>query len=101
MKVTSELLYSNRFFYKKALLIRRQNSFSEHFHEMLFSVISMRFQEIMKIGEGHVFQIEFFTDAIVMAYKKWIIKESEMSPDMFMEELKVCFEIMEERIKKE
>lgn len=93
----SELLYNNRAFYKKALLIQGQNSFSEHFHEMLFSIISTRFEGLMDLGRGHEFQTRFYTDALVMAYKKWIIEDANMTPDVFLEEIRGCLKIVKEK----
>ena len=94
----SELLYNNRAFYRKALQIQGQNSFSEHFHEMLFSIISTRFDELMNIGKGHEFQTRFFTDALVMAFKKWIIEDTDMTPNVFLEEIRGCLEIVKEKV---
>jgi len=92
-----ELLYNNRSFYKKALQIQGQNSFSEHFHEMMYSIISTRFSDLVGIGEDCAFQTSFFTDAIVMAYKKWMIEESDMTPEMFLEEIRGCLKIIKQR----
>ena len=94
----SKLLYNNRAFYRKALKIQGQNSFSEHFHEMLFSVISTRFDELMNIGKGHEFQTRFFADALVMAFKKWIIEDPDMKPEVFLEEIRGCLEIVKEKV---
>lgn len=92
-----ELLYNNRSFYKKALQIQGQNSFSEHFHEMMYSIISTRFSDLVGIGEDCAFQTRFFTDAIVMAYKKWLIEESDMTPEMFLEEIRGCLKIIKQK----
>lgn len=93
----SELLYSNRSFYKKALMIQGQNSFSEHFHEMLSSIISNRFDELMNIDKNHEFVTRFFTDALVMAFKNWIIEDSNMTPDVFLEEIRNCLRIVKDK----
>ena len=88
------LLYDNRVFYKKALQIQGQNSFQEHFQEMMFSVISGRVEELSGIDKKSVFQINFFTDAIVGTFKSWLLKYSEMTPDEFIVELKKCLELI-------
>ena len=92
----NELLYRNRAFYKKALQIQGQNSFSEHFQDTLFPVISIRFEELMHLTDGHEFQKRFFTDAVVMAYKRWIIEDKDVNPEEFYQELKACMAIMRE-----
>lgn len=88
------LLYENRVFYKKALQIQGQNSFQEHFQEMMFSVISGRVEELSGIDKESVFQINFFTDAIVVTFKRWLLKYTEMTPDEFIVELKKCLELI-------
>lgn len=88
------LLYDNRVFYKKALQIHGQNSFQEHFQEMMFSVISSRVEELSGIDKDSVFQINFFTDAIVGTFKRWLLKDTEMTPDEFVVELKKCLELI-------
>lgn len=93
----SELLYNNRAFYKKALQIQGQNSFSDHFNEMMFSIISNRFEGLMKTGNSHEFQTRFFTDAIVLAYKRWIVEDANMTPDVFLEEIRNCLKIIKDK----
>lgn len=90
----SDLLYENRVFYKKALQIQGQNSFQEHFQEMMFSVVSDRIGELSGIDKKSVFQINFFTDAIVGTFKRWLLKNAEMTPDDFINELKKCLELI-------
>ena len=89
-----DLLYDNRGFYKKALQIQGQNSFQEHFQEMMFSVISNRIENLCGIDKSSVFLINFFTDAIVATFKRWLLKNAEMTPDDFIIELKKCLELI-------
>ena len=93
----NELLYKNRLFYRKVLQIQGQNSFSDHFYEMMFSIISSRFDELMHLADGHEFQKRFFADAIVVAYKRWIIEDLELTPEEFLLELRECLKIMKEK----
>ena len=61
---------------------------------MMFSIISNRVEELSGIDKISEFQINFFTDAIVETYKRWLLKNTEMSPDDFIIELKKCFELI-------
>ena len=92
--VICNLFYDNRVFYKKSLQIQGQNSFQEHFQEMMFLVISSRVGELSGINKDSVFQINFFTDAIVGTFKRWLLKDTEMIPDEFVVELKKCLELI-------
>lgn len=94
IKSTAELLYRNRKFYSKALQIQGQNSFSDHFRDMLYSVVSTRLEELMGIQEEHAFQKQFFTDAVVMAFYRWLVDGSELTPDEFTIELRKSLSIM-------
>lgn len=93
----NDLLYTNRDFYRKALQIYGQNSFTMHFYDTIFSIISFRFDDIMKLPNGYEFQKRYFTDAIVVTYRRWLLENYEMTPDEFLEELRKCVDIMNGR----
>jgi len=82
--------YNNRQFYKKALTVDGQNSFSEHFHELAFTTISVRMKEMFPDDEISDFQINFFSDAIVSSLKRWITEKECISPEEFMRQLNNC-----------
>lgn len=94
MHTMNELLYKDRAFYRKALLIYGQNSFMDHFYQTIFGIISSRFEDLMHIKEGHEFQKRYFTDAIVVTYRRWLLEGYDMTPDVFMEELEKCLMIL-------
>lgn len=85
----SRFFYENRSFYRKALQIKGQNSFSEHFSEVLFPIIANRLGDILSEKEVQDFQVTFIADAIVMAFQRWIIDNGEMSPEKFFEQIKL------------
>lgn len=84
----SHYFYNNRSFYRKALCITGQNSFSEHFQSLLFPVISSRLRDILNEKEVMEFQVTFITDAVVMAFQRWLVDNSAMSPEEFMDQIK-------------
>ena len=55
--------YQNKQFYRKALLIKGQNSFSEHFRELMLPVITEYLKGIFSAQELIPSHINFFTDA--------------------------------------
>lgn len=89
--------YDNRSFYRKALCIRGQNSFFEHFRELLLSIIADILQDMLGGEEKSEFQIHFFADAFVMAFKRWILEYNIMSPEEFVEQLKLCIKYVKIR----
>ena len=87
MRMLSEFFYENRRFYRKALSIKGQNSFPEHFRELLFPFIANRLQDVLSENEVQEFQVTFIADAIVMAFQRWIIENGEMSPEEFVKQV--------------
>jgi len=85
-----DYFYNNKSFYKKALLITGQNSFSDHFREVLYRIITKRFGEVFGISDLNEFQINFFTDAVVVAFHRWLMDDNTMTSQEFVEEIKTC-----------
>lgn len=92
-----QYFYENRDFYRKALRIKGQNSFSDHFRELLLSIISNRLQDIIGIETKQEFQINFFADAFVMAFQRWILEYASMSATDFLEQMKICIKYIAAR----
>ena len=88
MPILCDFFYDNRVFYRKALCIKGQNSFSEHFGDLLFPVIANRLRDILNEKEVKEFQVTFIADAVVMAFQRWIVENDEMSPKDFMSQIK-------------
>ena len=89
MLVLSHYFYDNRSFYRKALCITGQNSFSEHFQSLLFPVITSRLRDVLSEKEVQEFQVTFIADVVVMAFQRWIVDNSTMSPENFMNQIKL------------
>ncbi len=78
--------YENRDFYRKALKIQGQNSFSAHFREYIMPLIKNRFSELFGDREDD-FELNFFTDAVVCAMERWLLNKECMPPDEFVDRL--------------
>lgn len=85
-------LYENRSFYRKALKIEGQNSFSEHFEEMLSSVVEIYIHEILEGENAQDFHVHFFSDGIVAAIKRWILDKNSIPPEEFIRLSKSCIQ---------
>lgn len=86
----SEFFYKNREFYRRALCIKGQNSFSDHFRDLLLVIIEKRLPDILQVGEVQEFQRNFFADAFVMAFQRWILEYTAMGPEEFLQQIKGC-----------
>lgn len=82
--------YTNKAFYRRALQIKGQNSFSDHFREYLMPIISIYLQEIFEEGHALEFYVSFFTDAYVCSIEKWILDKACMLPEELVNLMKSC-----------
>lgn len=83
-------LYENHSFYRKAFEIEGQNSFADHFHDLLSAFVSYELKNILIERSPSEFQISVFTDAFTLAIYKWIKVKDPMTPDEFLQELNSC-----------
>ena len=86
--------YENHSFYRKALSVTGQNSFSDHFRELCYNAIRSRLQEINGSENMTDFQINFFSDAILMAFQRWIMEKDCMKPEEFIAQINACEELI-------
>lgn len=78
--------YDNRNFYRKALKIEGQNSFSEHFRVYITPLLKLRLTYLFGDCDDE-FTLNFFTDAIVCTIERWLRKKDCMPPDQFFARL--------------
>lgn len=83
-------LYDNKDFYKKALNIKGQNSFSDYFENLLFMAIREQLKGLLHVHAISDFPATFFTDAFVMAFRRWLLEYNDMGPEEFLEQLRIC-----------
>lgn len=79
--------YENRAFYRKALKLKGQNSFAEHFRESLGSLLKKRLEQIMTGDKVDDFSIDFYTDACLGAIERWLLDQDCMPPEQFLEKM--------------
>lgn len=82
--------YDNCGFYCKALQIRGQNSFIEHFRQMLYPMISSQLEGIMVSSEAKKFQINFVSDAIIFSIVRWLTDKDRLPPEQFIKLVRGC-----------
>ena len=87
-----EYFYENRSFYHNALQITGQNSFSEHFRELLQPTIRQRLTKSAASGQVQAFQTNFFSDALICALMRWLKDVNCVPPREFLSLLQSCIE---------
>lgn len=84
-----DYFYANRTFYKNALKVDGQNSFSEYFMEIIKGLISSHYQELFEYVEFE-FQdeknicIDYLADMTCGAIFRWLLEDSEHTPEDFI-----------------
>ena len=83
-----EYFYENRTFYRKALRIKGQNSFSDHLREYCFPLIKNRVAHLIGNEATEDFTVDFFTDAMICAIERWLLDKDCMPPAQFVSKAK-------------
>lgn len=83
-------LYDNAEFYRKAFKVQGQNSFSEHFCEMLLPLQAEFMRQLFDKEDVDEFYINFFSDGFVAAIKRWILDKNCIEPEKFVALLHSC-----------
>lgn len=86
--------YENKRFYRSALKIKGQNSFEEHFTELMVPIIESRVKGILGGSEVQEFHINFCIDAFIGTIKRWILDKKDLSPEAFNDLLKSCIKLI-------
>lgn len=81
-------LYDNKAFYINALSIKGQNSFSDYFTEVTETLILAHYQDVLKYADNNDFFVTYFADATRLAITKWLIEDSKIQPDEFIQLMK-------------
>lgn len=85
--------YEERNFYRKLLKIEGQNSFKEHFHDFLYSLFHTKLSEMTGGIEGiSEFQLNFFSDAVVSTFDRWLTGYDPIEPEEFLSEFRLCLQ---------
>lgn len=91
MEVLKEIccyFYDNRKFYRKALRIEGQNSFSEHFREYCLPLMKFRLNQLLGEDAADDFVVNFFADACLCAIERWILDKNCMPPEQLVDRMK-------------
>lgn len=83
-----QYFYENHSFYRKALQIKGQNSFSEHFREYIRPLLTDRMFNLLGEEQPDEFALDFLTDAVMCAMERWLRTKECMPPEQFVEKIK-------------
>lgn len=89
-----DYFYENRSFYRKALQIEGQNSFSDHFRQLCQPVIAEQIDELIPDETATTFYVNFFADAILCAIERWLRDKNCISSEAFRRQLLGCVHLL-------
>ncbi len=89
IEVVCNYFYENRNFYRKALRVKGQNSFSEHFRDFLHPLIHTRIKEILGQNDVPQLFVDFLTDGFVCSIERWLLDKNCIPPNQFVSTIKV------------
>ena len=87
-----DYFYDNRAFYRKALQITGQNSFSDHFTEYIGPSLKSRLACLLGDEQVDEFFIDFFTDAVLCAMKRWLLAKDCMPSKQFVAKIRTLIQ---------
>lgn len=88
LELLCSYFYENRNFYRRALRVKGQNSFSEHFREFLHPLLRVRIEAIIGCETVPSLCVDFFSDGIVCSIERWLLDKNCMSPEQLVATMK-------------
>lgn len=88
MEKACRYFYDNRGFYREALQIKGQNSFSDHFTEYLEPILRSQLSHLLGDEKVDEFAVNFFADAMLCSMKRWLLAKKCMLPEQFVAKIK-------------
>ena len=95
MKILSTLcdyFYDNRDFYRRALRVTGQNSFLEHYREMVAPLLRSILEGVLDDSEYMEFHIAFYLDALIGALERWLSTPDCVSAEQFVRMVASCLQ---------
>ena len=91
MTTLCNYFYDNRDFYRRALRVTGQNSFLEHYREMLAPILRGVLENVLDDSEYMEFHIAFYQDALTGALERWLSAPDCVSSEEFVRRVASCF----------
>ena len=90
--------YENRNFYRKALQIKGQNSFPDHFREFIQPIWKNRFSDLFGSGQADELLLDCLADSTIDAMVRWLDNKECIPAEQFIEKLKLVIYNMAESV---
>lgn len=96
IRSTAEYFYQNAAFYQNIVSFTGQNSFLDHFRELLAPLLQEMLRDFHKDSKAMEFHINFHSDAILAALVRWLNDPKRVPPDTLIKLLQSCIRVSAE-----
>ncbi len=96
IRSTAEYFYQNAAFYQNIVSFTGQNSFLDHFRELLAPLLQEMLRDYHKDSTAMEFHINFHSDAILAALVRWLNDPKRVPPDTLIKLLQSCIRVSAE-----
>lgn len=96
IRSTAEYFYQNAAFYQNIVSFTGQNSFLDHFRELLAPLLQEMLRDYHKDSTAMEFHINFQSDAILAALVRWLNDPKRVPPDTLVQLLRSCIRVSAE-----
>lgn len=93
IRSTAEYFYQNAAFYQNIVSFTGQNSFLDHFRELLAPLLQEMLRDYHKDSTAMEFHINFQSDAILAALVRWLNDPKRVPPDTLVQLLRSCIQV--------
>ena len=87
-----DYFYQHHLFYRKALQINCQNSFSDHFRAYIRPLLTARLTFMLGYASADEFTVGLLCDAVVCAMERWLLAKDCMSSEQFIGKIRNLIE---------
>lgn len=74
--------------------VEDQNSFINHFRDIVSPLMEEDIREILGEKTDAEFYVNFFCDAVICAFGRWISQKESMPPKEFVNMMKSCIKVV-------
>ena len=96
----AEYFYTEKEFYRKALMIEGQNSFKDYFHDGLYPIVRSYMDDVVDDDETGVFTI-LICDTCISALVRWLTSDNPDEPAVAVREMQLHLVKFSKRILQE
>ena len=89
-----DYFYENKDFYRKVMKVEDQNSFINHFRDIVSPLMEEDIREILGEKTDAEFYVNFFCDAVICAFGRWISQKEPLPPKEFVNMMKSSIKVV-------